>query len=146
MNFPTHLHDLWRGERDHSAKCVLGDSFAPRVYRIGLRLDFTCPNRAGNGAVGGGIYCNYASHTSINYRPHTSITAQLMQNAPAMQRRHHAERFIAYFQRPTPTPARPPTNRKNSIAMCRHAWQGRLYTNPEFRTSLLNVSSEGAVL
>ena len=51
MNIPTHFHDLWRGKRDKFCNRVLRNDFTARVYKIGLRLDFTCPNRDGNVAV-----------------------------------------------------------------------------------------------
>jgi radical SAM protein (TIGR01212 family) len=103
MNFPAHLQSLWRGKRFNSFNRVLRDGFAARVYKIGLRLDFTCPNRDGTVAVGGCIYCNNASHTPANYRPRMSVTEQLEQGAVAIRRRHNAEGFIAYFQSYTNT-------------------------------------------
>jgi len=98
MSIPMNLHNHWRGKRFNSFNRVLRDRFSARVYKIGLRLDFTCPNRDGKVAVGGCIYCNNASHTGQNYRPRTSVTAQLEQGALALKKRHQAEKFIAYFQ------------------------------------------------
>ncbi len=98
MNFPAHLQNLWHGKRFTSFNRVLRDDFTARVYKIGLRLDFTCPNRDGAVAVGGCIYCNNASHTPANYQPRLSVTEQLEQGAAAIRRRHQAEGFIAYFQ------------------------------------------------
>lgn len=103
MNFPNSLNALWRGKRFNSFNRVLRDIFDARVYKIGLRLDFTCPNRDGTVAVGGCIYCNNASHTPQAYRPHTSVTTQLENGVVALQKRHRAERFIAYFQSYTNT-------------------------------------------
>lgn len=103
MNFPAHLQTLWRGKRFNSFNRVLRETFDARVYKIGLRLDFTCPNRDGKVAVGGCIYCNNSSHTPANYRPRMPVTEQLEQGAAALRRRHHAERFIAYFQSYTNT-------------------------------------------
>ena len=103
MNFPAHLQTLWHSKRFNSFNRVLRDGFDARVYKIGLRLDFTCPNRDGKVAVGGCIYCNNSSHTPANYRPRMSVTEQLEQGATALRRRHHAERFIAYFQSYTNT-------------------------------------------
>jgi len=77
--------------------------FNARIYKIGLRLDFTCPNRDGTVAVGGCIYCNNASHTPQDYRPRTSVTEQLENGARAIHKRHKAEKFIAYFQSYTNT-------------------------------------------
>ena len=103
MNFPSSLRTLWRGKRFHSFNRTLREVFDARVYKIGLRLDFTCPNRDGTVAVGGCIYCNNASHTPLDYRPRTSITEQLEKGAQAIHKRHKAEKFIAYFQSYTNT-------------------------------------------
>jgi len=103
MDFPQALSAQWRGKRFNSFNCALRDVFDARVYKIGLRLDFTCPNRDGKVAVGGCIYCNNASHTPQEYRPRQSVTAQLEQGALALQKRHKAEKFIAYFQSYTNT-------------------------------------------
>jgi radical SAM protein (TIGR01212 family) len=98
MNFAPLLKTRWRGRRYNSFNRVLKDTFGARVYKIGLRLDFTCPNRDGKVAVGGCAYCNNASHTPQDYRPRTSVTEQLEKGAAALRRRHKAEKFIAYFQ------------------------------------------------
>ena len=103
MNFPVTLHKQWHGRRYNSYNRLLKDTFDARVYKIGLRLDFTCPNRDGTVAVGGCIYCNNSSHTPQNFEPRTSVTEQLERGAAAIQRRHRAEKFIAYFQSYTNT-------------------------------------------
>ena len=103
MDFPISLHHQWGGKRYNAYSRVLQDVFAARVYKIGLRMDFTCPNRDGKVAVGGCIYCNNASHTPQDYRPRLSVKAQLERGAAAVQKRHRAERFIAYFQSYTNT-------------------------------------------
>lgn len=103
MPFPVSLQKKWRGKRFNSYNRVLKDIFGTRVYKIGLRMDFTCPNRDGKVSVGGCIYCNNASHTPEDYRPRTGVSEQLAQGAAALRRRHRAERFIAYFQSYTNT-------------------------------------------
>ena len=103
MNFPTHLRDQWRGKRFNSYNRTLRAVFSARVYKVGLRLDFTCPNRDGTVAVGGCVYCNNASHTPQDYRPRTSVREQLEKGAQAIHKRHKAEKFIAYFQSYTNT-------------------------------------------
>lgn len=103
MNFPLPLKNRWRGKRFNSYNGALQQAFGARVYKIGLRLDFTCPNRDGRVAVGGCIYCNNASHTPPDYRPRTSVSEQLAQGAEAIRKRHKADKFIAYFQSYTNT-------------------------------------------
>ena len=98
MDFPMSLHNQWGGKRYHAYNRVLRNTFAARVYKIGLRMDFTCPNRDGRVAVGGCVYCNNASHTPQDYRPRVSVTEQLERGAAAVRKRHTADRFIAYFQ------------------------------------------------
>ncbi|MGH7926983.1 MAG: TIGR01212 family radical SAM protein [Candidatus Binatia bacterium] len=103
MNFPIALDRMWGGKRYNAFNRVLKETFSARVYKIGLRLEFTCPNRDGTVAVGGCIYCNNASHTPESYRPRVSVTEQLRQGADAVRKRHRAEKFIAYFQSYTNT-------------------------------------------
>src|SRR3990172_5964516 len=103
MNVPIRLQTQWRGKRYNAYNGVLKDTFAARVYKIGLRMDFTCPNRDGRVAVGGCIYCNNASHTPQDYRPRATLTEQLEQGAVALKKRHRADRYIAYFQSYTNT-------------------------------------------
>lgn len=103
MNFPDTLHERWYAKRYNAFNQVLKSSFGARVYKIGLRMDFTCPNRDGKVAVGGCIYCNNASHTPEDYQPRTSVTDQLARGAGAVFKRHRAEKYIAYFQSYTNT-------------------------------------------
>ncbi len=103
MKFPDDLQKTWSGKRYNAFNRVLRDTFAARVYKVSLRLDFTCPNRDGAVAVGGCIYCNNASHTPEAFRPRSSVTEQLRQGAAAVRKRHRAEKFIAYFQSYTNT-------------------------------------------
>lgn len=103
VSLPISLQQKWRGKRYHSFNAVLKDTFQVRVHKIGLRMDFTCPNRDGKVTVGGCIYCNNASHTPQDYRPRTSVKEQLDQGASALRKRHKAQKFIAYFQSYTNT-------------------------------------------
>lgn len=103
MNFPSELHKRWQAKRYNAFNHVLKETFGARVYKVGLRLDFTCPNRDGKVAVGGCIYCNNASHTPEDYQPRTSVTEQLTRGTSAVSKRHRAEKFIAYFQSYTNT-------------------------------------------
>ncbi len=103
MKFPPYLQHEWGGQRYNPFSHILKQTFHARVYKVGLRADFTCPNRDGKVAVGGCIYCNNTSHTPVGYRPRTSIGEQMEQGMEALARRHRAEKFIAYFQSYTNT-------------------------------------------
>jgi len=102
MDF-TPWSSPWGGQRYNSFNRILRETFGARVYKVGLRTDFTCPNRDGRVAVGGCTYCNNASHTPKGYRAGMSITDQMEQGMEAVKRRHRAEQFIAYFQSYTNT-------------------------------------------
>src|SRR5437016_10436081 len=101
MNFPVTLRERWHDRRYNSYNRLMKDTFAARVYKIGLRLDFTCPNRDGTVAVGGCIYCNNASFSPGNRR--LSVTAQLEQGKRFLRQRYGAQKFLAYFQAYTNT-------------------------------------------
>ncbi len=53
MNFPVPLQIFWRGKRLNSFNRVFKNLFQSRVYKIGLRMDFTRPNRDGKSALVG---------------------------------------------------------------------------------------------
>ena len=103
MKLALRLQKKWGGKRCNSFNRVLRETFHARVYKIGLRMDFTCPNRDGKVAVGGCTYCNNASHPLPGFHPGMSVTEQMEQGAIALSRRHRAEKFIAYFQSYTNT-------------------------------------------
>ena len=103
MKFPLRLEEKWDGKRYNSFNSVLRNTFQTRVHKVGLRMDFTCPNRDGRVATGGCTYCNNSGHTPEGFRPGMSVTEQLEQGTDAIRRRHRAEKFIAYFQSYTNT-------------------------------------------
>lgn len=98
MNFPLQLTNNWGGKRYNSFQSNLKNTFQSRVYKVGLRMDFTCANRDGLVATGGCIYCNNTGHTPDGFRPGMSVTEQLERGTEALGKRHRTEKFIAYFQ------------------------------------------------
>ncbi|MGQ4809440.1 hypothetical protein NKDENANG_02857 [Candidatus Entotheonellaceae bacterium PAL068K] len=76
-------------------------TFGCRVHKVSIDAGFTCPNRDGNVAVGGCIYCNNASFSTGNRR--LSVTEQLEHGQRFLRRRYKAQKFIAYFQAYTST-------------------------------------------
>jgi len=47
MNFPLHLKNRWGGKRYNSFQSNVKTAFQSRVYKVGLRMDFTSPNWQG---------------------------------------------------------------------------------------------------
>ncbi len=79
----------------------LRQTFGCRVHKVSIDAGFTCPNRDGNVATGGCIYCNNTSFSPGNRR--LSVTEQLANGKAFLQRRYGAKKFIAYFQAYTNT-------------------------------------------
>ena len=98
MNFPVHFTASGAANASIRLTALFTERFTRGYIKSVCGLDFTCPNRDGKVAVGGCIYCNNASHTAKSYQPRMSVTAQLEKGALALQKRHKAEKFIAYFQ------------------------------------------------
>ena len=59
--------------RYRKLNAYLKQRFGERVYRVGLRGGFTCPNRDGSLATGGCTFCNPESTRPLGYTPGTSI-------------------------------------------------------------------------
>ncbi|MCU0590527.1 MAG: TIGR01212 family radical SAM protein [Desulfobacterales bacterium] len=72
--------------------------FGCRVQKITVDAGLTCPNRDGNVASGGCIYCNSRGAGTDAHARGLSITDQLEAGKAAMARRYRASKFIAYFQ------------------------------------------------
>jgi radical SAM superfamily enzyme len=94
MKFPSPLQTLGRGKRFDSFNRVVKDLFQSRVYKVALRLDFTCPNRDAKVARGRCIYCNNAGHRPKDYRPKTGVTVQMVEVRDAWQGKRFAARVV----------------------------------------------------
>lgn len=81
----------------------LREAFGERVYRVGLRGGFTCPNRDGSLGEGGCVFCNPASNEPLGYEPGMSVTEQLEWGIEYVRERHGNEKFIAFFSDYTAT-------------------------------------------
>jgi len=91
--------------RYRKLNAYLKQRFGERVYRVGLRGGFTCPNRDGYLGTGGCTFCNPDSSRPLGYTPGTSIDRQLEEGIAYVRRRHRARRFIVYFSDYTGTHA-----------------------------------------
>jgi hypothetical protein len=74
-----------------------------RVNKLSVDMGFTCPNRDGNLAVGGCVYCNNDSFVPPYARARFSMDQQITNGMDYLRKRFKAEKFIAYFQSYTNT-------------------------------------------
>lgn len=88
----------WSGLPWHSLSHWLQTKFGQKVYRVSIDGGFTCPNRDGNLARGGCIYCNAQGARAGYVNPEISPLDQLEQGMRFISRRYGAQKFLAYFQ------------------------------------------------
>lgn len=74
-----------------------------RVNKLSVDMGFTCPNRDGNLAVGGCVYCNNDSFVPPYARARYSMDQQITNGMEYLKNRFKAEKFIIYFQSYTNT-------------------------------------------
>jgi uncharacterized protein len=72
--------------------------FGGRVFKVGLRGGFSCPNRDGTSGYGGCSFCNPDSAMPLGYHEGMSLAEQLEEGCAYITRRHGAELFIANLQ------------------------------------------------
>ena len=85
-------------KRYYDFNTYLRSRFGCRVQKITIDAGMTCPNRNGNLATGGCIYCNAKGSGTGAFSQGRSITDQLTDGKRALSRRYKAKKFIAYFQ------------------------------------------------
>ncbi len=69
-----------------------------RVNKLSVDMGFTCPNRDGNLAIGGCVYCNNDSFVPPYARARFSMDEQVSNGMEYLRKRFKAEKFIIYFQ------------------------------------------------
>jgi radical SAM protein (TIGR01212 family) len=90
-------------ERYRSYRKYVNDKFGYRVNKLSLDMGFTCPNRDGNIAQGGCVYCNNDSFVPPYARARYSMREQMESGMEYLRKRFKANKFIAYFQAYTNT-------------------------------------------
>jgi radical SAM protein (TIGR01212 family) len=85
------------GQRYRKVNSFLKDAFGEKVYRIGLRGGFSCPNRDSSKGEGGCIFCNPASSEPLGYSPGMPLSDQLAWGVRYIRQRHEVDKFIAFF-------------------------------------------------
>ena len=68
-----------------------------RVNKLSVDMGFTCPNRDGNLAIGGCVYCNNDSFVPPYARARFSMDEQVSNGMEYLRKRFKAEKFIIYF-------------------------------------------------
>lgn len=84
-------------DRYRSLNNFLQQKFGAKVYKISLRGGFSCPNRDGTKGLGGCVYCNPDSIQPLVAKG-KEIHEQVFEGISYMKKRHHAAKFISYFQ------------------------------------------------
>jgi radical SAM protein (TIGR01212 family) len=90
-------------QRYRKVNGFLRETFGEKVYRVGLRGGFTCPNRDGAKGEGGCLFCNPASSEPLGYEPGMAMSRQLAEGVEYIRERHEADRFIAFLSDYTAT-------------------------------------------
>lgn len=84
--------------RYNSFNTFLKECFGERVKKIALEAALSCPNRDGTRGWGGCSYCD-DSGSGFGAAVRTlDVRQQALAGMQALQRRYHAQKFIAYFQ------------------------------------------------
>ncbi|MCG8483773.1 MAG: TIGR01212 family radical SAM protein, partial [Clostridia bacterium] len=79
------------------------NKYGEKVYKIPINIPVTCPNRDGNIAEGGCIFCGEKGAGFENLSNELSVREQLEQNISYIQNKYKANKFVAYFQNFTNT-------------------------------------------
>lgn len=89
--------------RYNNYNSYLKEKFGCRVHKVSVDVGFTCPNRDGNVAIGGCIYCNNDSFVPSYAKSRVSLQDQIGTGMEYLKKRFKAEKFIIYFQAYTNT-------------------------------------------
>jgi radical SAM protein (TIGR01212 family) len=103
MSTPSLPAGFTADRRYYPLSRFLRARFGTRVHRVTVDAGFTCPNVDGTVAVGGCVYCDNRSFSPNRRLPRTSVREQVRRGVTILQRRYHADRFLAYFQAATNT-------------------------------------------
>ena len=76
----------------------LKDKFGEKVYKITIDGGFSCPNRDGTISTGGCIFCDDGGSFSQACSNKLSLKEQVAANILQQQKRHGANKFMAYLQ------------------------------------------------
>ena len=81
----------------------LKDIYGKKVYKLPVKLNLSCPNRDGNIATGGCIFCGEEGGSFENCHISMSVREQVLKNKAYISKKYNAKKFIVYFQNFTNT-------------------------------------------
>jgi len=90
-------------QRYNTYRPYIKEKLGYRVNKLSVDMGFTCPNRDGNLAIGGCVYCNNDSFVPPYARARYSMDQQITDGMDYLKKRFKAEKFIIYFQSYTNT-------------------------------------------
>jgi len=90
-------------QRYNTYRPYIKEKLGFRVNKLSVDMGFTCPNRDGNLAIGGCVYCNNDSFVPPYARARFSMDQQISNGMTYLRKRFKAEKFIIYFQSYTNT-------------------------------------------
>jgi len=90
-------------ERYNTYRPYIKEKLGYRVNKLSVDMGFTCPNRDGNLAIGGCVYCNNDSFVPPYARARYTMDQQITNGMEYLKKRFKAEKFIIYFQSYTNT-------------------------------------------
>lgn len=74
-------------------------TYGSKVYKVGISLNVTCPNRDGKVGVGGCIFCSEGGSGEFSEDRQLSIRSQIEQGIAKLQRKCNKDtQYIAYMQ------------------------------------------------
>jgi uncharacterized protein len=85
-------------KRYYDLKSFWRNSFGCKVYKLPIDAGFTCPNRNGQAATGGCIYCDGRGSKLRQEGSLPSVTEQIEKGKAYYTVHRQAGKFIAYFQ------------------------------------------------
>lgn len=77
--------------------------FGARVYKLGVSIAQSCPNREGIRGMEACVFCDQWGSAAYPERAHLSLGGQIAATATGLRARYKAERFLIYFQAYTNT-------------------------------------------
>jgi len=95
LDKPAFWHNT---KRYYDLKSYFRNTFGCTVYKLQIDAGFTCPNRDGNVAYGGCVYCDGRGSKLRQAGPLPSVSQQIENGKAHYLERRGARKFIAYFQ------------------------------------------------